>query len=63
MTKKTEIWIVFWDIKIKNIDNSILTSGYSVAFETSMIDEKNLHQYHIPFGESGPGGMKATELT
>ena len=39
MTKKTEIWIIFWSVKVKNVDHSILTSSYSVAFEKSMIDE------------------------
>ena len=38
MTKKTEIWIVFWSFKVKNVDHSILTPSYSVAFEALMID-------------------------
>jgi hypothetical protein len=37
MTKKTEIWIILWIVKVKNVDHSILTSRYSVAFESSMI--------------------------
>ena len=40
MTKKAEIWIIFWSVKVKNVDHSILTSSYSVAFESSMIDER-----------------------
>jgi hypothetical protein len=63
MAKKTEIWIVFWGVKVKNVDHGILTSSYSVAFESSMIGSMKDLRYHIPFDESGPGGMKATELT
>jgi hypothetical protein len=40
MTKKTEIWIIFWSIKVENVDHGILTSSYSVTFKISMIDEK-----------------------
>lgn len=44
MAKKTEIWVIFWSVEIENIDHSILASGYSVAFETSMIErDKRFH--------------------
>jgi len=39
MTEKAEIWVIFRSVKIKNIDHSILTSSYGVAFETPMIGE------------------------